>query len=158
MRSESTSSIDWALIIRMRMFLVLFMAMMIIVAVQIVRSGSGGLLATPIGLLIGYLIGLLTSRMLALSWDDEAHKVVGRMDVLGAVVLILYIVFTWNRTWILSEFAQGDLLTAVSYSVLAGLFLGQLFGTAKGIRRVIAALGRAANNAVPEREVDPPHS
>jgi len=127
----------------MRLFLILFVGVIVIVVVQVVRAGAAGLVGAPIGVVVGYLLGLVASRMLLLSWNNEAHKVVGRMDLAGAIVLVLYVMLDVNRTRLLAQFAAGDLLTAISYAVLAGLFLGQLMGTVKGIGRVIATLRQA---------------
>lgn len=124
----------------MRLFLILFVGVIVIVVVQAVRAGAAGLVGAPIGVVVGYLLGLVASRMISLSWNNEGHRVVGRMDVAGAIVLVLYVLLDVNRTRLVSQFAAGDLRAAISHAVLAGLFLGQLVGTAKGMGRVIATL------------------
>lgn len=70
----------------MRLFLILFVGVIVIVVVQAVRAGAAGLVGAPIGVVVGYLLGLVASHMLLLSRNNDGHKVVGRMDIAGAIV------------------------------------------------------------------------
>ena len=88
--------------------------------------------------LLGVLIGLLVSRrMHNISWNAETNKAVTKMDRLGIIILILYILFAISRHWILSHWLQGYALTALSLSITAGGMMGRLWATRQRIRHVL---------------------
>ena len=77
--------------------------------------------------------------MFRLSWDEETKKVIGYMDWIGAVVLVLYLIFILTRTVFLGYLVQGSLLLALILSVTAGTFIGRVMGTRRGIRKILKA-------------------
>ena len=78
---------------------------------------------------IGFLLGLyIFSRMNVVNWN-EAEEIVesGRMDMLGYVVIVLYIIFEISLRTFLKDFFPATSTTFL----LAGIF-GTIFGRAVG--------------------------
>ncbi len=92
------------------------------------------------GILIGVGVGTLVSRMYRLSWDEKTNHVIGRIDWIGAIILICYLIFTFTRTSYLSQYIQGTLLSALILSINAGTMLGRVITTDHGIKKILRAL------------------
>jgi Kef-type K+ transport system membrane component KefB len=122
----------------MRIYSLIFLAMLGVVVWDVAWADIGALLAL-LGLIVGTLLGSLASRMYRLSWDEASNKVIARIDRLGFVILVFYIAFEVFRNQLFGHWLQGATLGAFSFSVLAGLMLGQASGTRHGIRRVLEA-------------------
>jgi hypothetical protein len=76
-----------------------------------------------------------------LTWDDEAGKVVGRVDRLGLVILVITVVAHLTRTWLLGHWVHGALLTALGVWISAGGLAGRVLGTRRGVRAVLRTVG-----------------
>jgi hypothetical protein len=76
-----------------------------------------------------------------ISWDAETSQAVTRMDRLGIIILVVYLIFSISRRWIFSHWLQGYGLTAFSLSVGAGGMLGRLYTTRQKIRQVLKEEG-----------------
>lgn len=87
------------------------------------------------------MIGILVSRMYRLSYDEEARQVAGRIDWVGGVILLLYIVFAIFRNRLFTPFVEASQLAGFFISLSAGTMFGRLVGTGRGIRRVLVAWG-----------------
>jgi hypothetical protein len=76
-----------------------------------------------------------------ISWNAEASKAVTKMDRLGIIILVLYLLFVIFRTWIFSYWLHGYTLTVFSLSVAAGGILGRLYSTRQKIRKILKGEG-----------------
>jgi len=92
------------------------------------------------GIVIGFGVGILASRMYHLSWDDETNMVIGHIDKIGAVILIAYLIFIFSRTYFLQQWVQGAPLTALILSLTTGSMLGNMMSTRRGIRKILKTL------------------
>ncbi len=92
-----------------------------------------------VGLLTGFIVGILMSRRYRLTWDEETSKVIGRMDLIGAIILILYFVFVITRTIFLGYFIQGTALIVFIICISDGSMFGRILGTTQGVRKVLKA-------------------
>jgi protein-S-isoprenylcysteine O-methyltransferase Ste14 len=94
------------------------------------------------GFMLGMVIGILVSRrMHNISWNAETNKAVTKMDRIGIIILVLYLLFAISRHWILSHWLHGYALTAFSLSVAAGGMLGRLWTTRQKIRQILKQEG-----------------
>jgi hypothetical protein len=91
-----------------------------------------------IALIIGLAVGFISSRMYKISWDRDQTKVVGRIDMYGIIVLILFILFELNRTWIADLFSGGEALGSISLVLMTSALLGRVIGTSRKILRVLS--------------------
>lgn len=140
-RKEVGQFVHRKLLFRLRRLAIIFIIITAILIYEISQHYIAGYLAW-FGFLLGILIGLLIGRrMHNISWDAETNKAVTKMDRLGIIILILYILFAISRHWILSHWLQGYALTAFSLSIAAGGMLGRLWTTRQRIRQVLKEEG-----------------
>jgi len=66
--------------------------------------------------------------MFIIHWHDERAKVVSRFDTIGIFVMLLYVAFSVSRTWLFGHWIHGSVLTAFTYSILAGVMIGRIIG------------------------------
>jgi hypothetical protein len=59
-------------------------------------------------------------------------------DTLGFFVLLLYMAFSVSRTWLFGHWIHGSVLTAFTYSILAGVMLGRIVGMRLKIKNILA--------------------
>ncbi len=82
---------------------------------------------------IGLAVGIVTSRMMKIDWDKDQEKVVGRIDVYGAIILVLFILFEVFRTRIVELFASNGSIGTLSLLLLAFTLYGRILGMVKRI-------------------------
>jgi len=124
------------LIIRLRLFLIIFIIMLGVIIYELIKG-----YANPILILLSMLcslgIGFLAARRMKLQWDADAAQVVKRVDLIGVIVLFFYVIFAFFRKMVLAHWFQGRELSAVLLSVAAGVLLGRLWGMRWRIKRVL---------------------
>lgn len=126
------------LIIQMRIFTIIFIVMLGIIIYEII-FWNFSILLTFSGLLLGYVVGLVLSRRYRFNWDEETNKVIGYMDWIGAVILILYFIFTFARIFILGYLFHGASLIVLIICITDGSMIGRVLGTGSGIKKVLKA-------------------
>ena len=128
--------------IKVRIYLIVFAVVGVLAVVDAARADRWTWLFLAGGLILGALVGIVASRMQRLDWDEFEHKAVGKFDAVGVVVLILYIVFSLNRSRITAAWVPAQHAPATSLAVLAGAMLGQVLGVRRGLvklrRRLLA--------------------
>lgn len=68
-------------------------------------------------LLTGFIIGyIVAKRMHKITWDEEASKVVGKMDTMGIMILVIYLLFAITRRWIFSYWLRKAKPSGLLYS------------------------------------------
>ncbi|MES2623567.1 MAG: hypothetical protein V4576_04155 [Patescibacteria group bacterium] len=134
------AQVDTKLIIRQRIFMIIICVLMAINIGNVVHKNIGVTLATE-GFLISTIVGLFLSRMFKIFWHEEKAKVVSRLDTVGVIMLIGYIIFEVSRNQILGHFLSGNKLAAFSLIVLTGLLLGRFLGTLIRIKEILASEG-----------------
>ncbi len=124
----------------MRLYLVIFLAMLAVVAVDTVLTGTAAILV-GIGLIVGVVVGAFVSRMYRLEWDQSANQVVSRIDKIGTAILVAYIVFAVSRSWLVGSFVERSAVGPVGLSIVCGIMLGRVVGMSHGIRGVLHDAG-----------------
>jgi hypothetical protein len=90
-----------------------------------------------VGILVGLLVGIVTARRYHLSWDKDAKKIVSRLDLVGIIILVLYIGFVIIRSRLIGIFVQGSVVGAVGFSITAGVMIGRVVGTRNAIIEIL---------------------
>ena len=90
-----------------------------------------------IAIIIGLVAGIISARMYKISWDHDQARVVGRIDVYGVIVLILFILFELNRTWVAELFSGGEALGSIGLVLITSALFGRILGTSRSIIRVL---------------------
>jgi hypothetical protein len=128
--------LDKSLKFRLRIYFALALLFLILFIYDLIRRELNigyGLL----GILIGTCLGIVTSRMFHISWDTDAKRVVGRLDIFGIGILIFYVIVEIFRNQIVSYFTHGKEVTAVSFAILAGIMFGRVLGMRGKIIKVL---------------------
>jgi hypothetical protein len=76
--------IEARLIRKLRIYLIVMFVVFAAIVIEVLE-GRFGIQWALIGVLIGFVIGIIVSRSYHLSWDVETHSVIGRIDWIGAV-------------------------------------------------------------------------
>ncbi|MEO8795036.1 MAG: hypothetical protein ABI390_06180 [Daejeonella sp.] len=98
------------------------------------------------GILVGTTVGFARGRLTNIIWNDESGKVISRMDRLGILVLIIYLPFTIFKKWIFGYWIHGPVLTAFTFSFVAGALCGRIFSMRRKIRKLLKIQGILKSN------------
>jgi len=90
-----------------------------------------------IAIIIGITAGIISARMYKITWNHHEVEVIGKIDIYGVVVLVLFIAFELNRTRIAELFASGESIGAIGLVMVTSALFGRIFGTSKQILRVL---------------------
>jgi hypothetical protein len=128
--------VERKLVLRLRIFFVVLILLLGIIIYE-VSTGYIPLIKAMAGFSIGILTGVVFSRRKKIFWEEETSMVIARMDRIGIILLIIYIVYTIFRHKWLAYWFYGHELTAFSFSLAAGTMAGRLFNMRRQIRRVL---------------------
>lgn len=124
------------LIIRLRIFFILFFILVDIVFYEISLYYISPLMALG-ALLFGFFTQLLFVRRKKIYWEEDTARVIGKMDQIGVILLIIYILFSATRHWLLHQWLQGNQLAAFSFAFAAGAMGGRLLSMRRQIKKVL---------------------
>ena len=106
----------------------------LVLAVTGVVAGDIGLGWAVGGLLGGAVVGVVASRMKRAQWDERTGQIVSKIDWVGGVILVGFLVAQLTRSWVLGHWVEGVALTTLGLCVTAGTLAGQVFGTRWAVR------------------------
>lgn len=129
--------IDGKLIFRIRIFYVIGIILTGLMLYEVLE-GIIGIELSIGGFLVGLFLGFIATRMFIIHWHEEKAKVVSRFDSIGIVVMLLYVAFSASRTWLFGHWIQGSILTAFTYSILAGVMIGRVVGMRLKIKNILS--------------------
>ena len=135
-RDMARRHVDKKIRMRMRIFAVIFVVLLVVVIVELFLAAPEAVPPALAGLVGGIAVGLVASRMYRLEWDRAARTVVGKLDILGGIILVAYIVFSIFRSRIVALWVPADIVKLCSLAVMDGLMLGQVIGTAGGLKEL----------------------
>jgi hypothetical protein len=102
---------------------------MLVVVAWDVYQGTLSIPYAIAALMIGGLVGIFTSRIFHLSWEKDGNNVVGRIDMIGWIVLALYVAFEIGRSLFFQYVVHiGDEATAITYAFVAAALISRVFG------------------------------
>jgi hypothetical protein len=90
-----------------------------------------------VGIFIGLCIGVISARMYHLSWNHDAKKIVSRLDVVGIIILVLYMAFVIVRSKLIGYFVAAPMVGAVGFAITAGIMIGRVIGTRNAIIEIL---------------------
>lgn len=128
--------VDKKLRFRLRLYSIISLVMLGVVLYDIFQKTLPLEFAT-FGILIGLVLGIISARRYHLSWDKDAKKIVSRLDLIGIIILVLYIGFVIVRSKLIGIFVQGPVVGAVSFSITAGVMIGRVVGTRNAIIEIL---------------------
>ena len=124
--------------LRRRIQLYLGISILIVLAIlyRILVDG-GGFLYPLVALVVGIAAGLLFSRMYSVSWDTKAEQVVSRIDMYGAIVLAVYVVFELTGEQLIRERYTGPEVWTIILALAGGAVLGRGLAIGRRMMRVL---------------------
>ncbi len=129
-----------SLLIRLRFYFALMLIEFGVLAFEVLNGGftlSRALFFVAVGLVIGVIL----SRRYRLSWDEKTNTVAGSTDLIGAAILVCYLIFVFAKSDIFGLYEQGHQLFVALVAVSASTQLGRIIGTRRGIRRLRRVVG-----------------
>ena len=111
---------------RIKIFMVIGAVMLAIMIANIVQ-GNLSIELAAISIVLGGVVGFITSRIFSLSWSHDGQHVVGRIDRLGWIVLALYIGFEIVRSIFFQQWVPAS-ATAVTFAFVASALITRVLG------------------------------
>lgn len=124
------------LLVNLRILAVVYVILFIVMLYSAINSHAV-LWQILLGLAIGVIAGVISSRMYKITWDENEAEVIGKIDIYGAVILILFILFEVNRNSIAMLFASGESFGSVGLTLITGALFGRIFGTSRKILSIV---------------------
>ena len=128
--------LDKKLIFRLRIYVLISLVMLGIVLYEIFIKILPLEFAVA-GIFVGLFIGIITARMRHLSWDKDAKQIVSGLDVVGVIILVLYMAFVLVRGRLIGYFVAAPMVGAVGFSITAGVMIGRVAGTRNAIIEIL---------------------
>ncbi|MGB8217763.1 MAG: hypothetical protein WCE94_10730 [Candidatus Methanoperedens sp.] len=129
--------IDRKLIFRIRIFYVIGIILTGLMLYDVLE-GIIGIELSLGGFLLGLFIGFIATRMFIIHWHEERAKVVSRLDTIGIIIMLFYVAFSVSRAWFFGHWIHGSVLTAFTYSILAGIMIGRIAGMRIKIKNILS--------------------
>lgn len=120
--------IDAKMKIRLRIYSLIAIILLIFIAYE-VSIGTITILLAILGIVVGLIIGSILGRVFRLDWDESNSRVTGYIDLIGAVLIILYLIFLVTEI----HYLQTDLVL----SVFAGVMLGRVLITRHNMTKIL---------------------
>ncbi|MEN8123890.1 MAG: hypothetical protein ABFR32_02085 [Bacteroidota bacterium] len=89
----------------------------------------------------GIFLGAILSRIQNVTWDSKGHKIVKEFDIVGGILLILFILFTIFKKKIVYEITHLNHISAIVLSLNAGVMLGRIFTIRHKIIKTLTGKG-----------------
>jgi len=128
--------VDKKLRFRVRLYSIISLVMLGIAAYEIFIK----ILPLPFavaGIFLGLFGGIISARMYHLSWSKDAKKIVSRLDTVGIIILVCYLVFVLIRSRLIGYFVAAPMVGAVGFSTTAGIMIGRVIGTRNAIIEIL---------------------
>jgi hypothetical protein len=136
LKREHRKHLDKKLRFRLRLYFLISIILIGVVFFEVLTNRVSLILASS-ALVIGVVIGVFVARMFLLSLDKDAKKVISRLDIVGGVILAIYIVIAIFRGRIIGHFVQTNYVTGTSLSIVTGIMMGRVIGTGQRIVQIL---------------------
>jgi cation transport ATPase len=137
---ERREHVNRRLLLRLRFYFILMLLEFAVIGFEVL-NGSFAPTTALIFVAAGLVVGIILTRRFHLSWDEKTYTVVGSTDVIGAIILVCYVIFVFAKPDIFGLYLQGQQLLIALVAISAGTQLGRITGTRRGIMRLQQALG-----------------
>lgn len=92
------------------------------------------------GFVIGFLIGHIVSRMNKVIWDEDSEKIDLKLDKLGIVILLVYVLFVIFKNTLIEDVVHLHHISSISLAVLSGTMLGHAVALRKKVLKIYRKL------------------
>jgi len=135
-RELAKKYIDKKLRNRMIVFTIISLVMLGVVIYEI-AIGSIKRRIELAAIVIGLWIWLLVHRMFHISRHEDEEKVISRIDRTGAIILVMYILFSIGRHRLIEQFFQWSAVLAVTMAAVFGMMAGRVIGMRNRIVKIL---------------------
>ena len=125
---------------RLKMFAILGIIMLGATFYEIIAGQIAWWLALS-GLIIGLLIGLIYGNITPIVWNQEYSKVITKLDRTSFVIIIIYILFSISRKYLVRLWIHGPALLAFMFATTAGIMIGRLIVMSLRIEKRLRSQG-----------------
>ncbi len=133
--------VDRRLRLQLRIFLAVFVVMVILVVARIFQDDVNPLWELA-GFAAGLALGFFVARTNVLAWQPSEGMVAGTMDALGVIILVTYLTFLVFRSRLLgSRVHDAETVGVIGLAMTGGAMLGRVYFTMRGIRRILFVAG-----------------
>jgi hypothetical protein len=136
---SKVEKIDKKLIRRLRYYFIVMIVILVVIAFEVLE-GQFSVQWALLGIVIGFGIGIIVSRMYNLSWDAETNTVISEVDKIGAVILVGYLLWELTKSHFLGYWVTGSILFAVILGITAGSMLARVLSNKRNIDQILEAL------------------
>lgn len=89
-----------------------------------------------VAIVIGTAVGWITSRILHLSWSHDGNMVVSRIDTVGWIVLVAYLLFEIVRSSFFAWWMPSS-ATAITFAFISAALISRVFGLRGKIVKIL---------------------
>ncbi len=136
-----------------RQLRIFYLIALVLLAITLYRVVRGEVAAGPalFALALGVALGAVVSRVYRLGWDEETRTIVGEIDIVGGVILTLYLVFALTKGRLIGQWVvDAHEASVLGLGLTGGVMLGRVIFTSGGIHALLLA-------ADPRTQVPPHH-
>lgn len=128
--------VERKLLLRLKIFFGVFALLIVVIFYEVALHHIAA--ATCVGtIMLGMMMGAIFVRRKRIYWEEETSRVIARMDRIGIVLLVFYIVIAIIRHFLLDHWLHGNQLVGFSLSFAAGTMLGRLLSMRSQIRQIL---------------------
>jgi uncharacterized membrane protein len=120
----------------LRILFVVYLVLLLVTLYQVIIA-QAIFWQVLLSLVIGLTAGLISARMYKITWNKHEAEVVGRIDIYGVIVLVLFALFELNRNTIAGTYVHGPSLGAIGFVLITSALFGRILGTSRKILRVL---------------------
>jgi heme/copper-type cytochrome/quinol oxidase subunit 4 len=136
---ERREHLDRRLLLRLRFYFILMLIEFAIIVYEVLLGGVA-LTSTLFFGAVGLIIGIIMARRFHLGWDEKTNTVAGSTDVIGAIILVCYLIFVFYKPDILGLYEQGHQLLVALLALSAGTQLGRIISMRRGVIKLQQAV------------------
>jgi hypothetical protein len=130
--------VDRKLLFRLRMFLAISFIMLLIIIYDVIQNVINPALAV-LGIGAGLILGLFLSRIFRIAWHEERKQVISNLDRVGTAILVIYMIFSFLRCQLLSQWIHGPELSAFIFALIGGVMFGRFMAMNFHVQKILSA-------------------
>ena len=83
------------------------------------------------------ILGFFVARMFHISWDEDNEIVTSRMDKIWGIILVGYMIFSFSRHYLLTEYVPKTFILPITFAIVSGVMIGRYIGMRNKVHRVL---------------------
>lgn len=139
MKEKSRKNVQRKIKVKLWIYFLVFMVSLIMSMFHFVKGNIS--FYFPLGgFVIGFLIGHISSRINKVIWDEDSDMIDLKLDKLGIVILLVYILFVIFKNTLIEDVVHLHHISSISLAVLSGTMLGHAVALRKKVMKIYRKL------------------